>query len=94
VKLLADRTHRRLQHAVDPVLHVDGVVAGLDVNVARAALDRGVNRRIHQFDDRADVAGEPFDGQVVVAGLVLLEDLQLERLGRLFEDALVSSRSS
>ncbi len=38
-KLLVDRPHRRLQHAVDPVLHVDRVVLRLDVDVAGAALD-------------------------------------------------------
>ena len=85
---LRDRPHRRLQHAVDPVLHVHRVVAGLDVDVARAPLDRGVDRRVDQPDDRADVAGQPLDGEVLVAGLVVLEDLQLEAFGRLLEHAL------
>ena len=39
VELLGDRPHRRLQHAVDPVLHVDRVVLRLDVDVAGAPLD-------------------------------------------------------
>ena len=64
---LVDRRHRRLQHAVDPVLHVHRVVLRLDVDVARAALDRRVDRRVHQPDDRARVRRELVDGQLVVA---------------------------
>ena len=88
VELLGDRPHRRLQHAVDPVLHVHRIVLRLDVDVARAPLDGGVDRRVDQPDDRADVARQPLDGQVVVAVLVFLEQLQLEALGRLLEHAL------
>src|SRR5258706_332688 len=53
VELPCDRPHRFLQHAVDPILHVDGVVLRLDVDVARAALDGGVDRRVDEPDDRA-----------------------------------------
>ena len=88
VELLGDRPHRRLQHAVDAVLHVDRVVLRLDVDVARAPLDRGVDRRVDQPDDRADVARQPLDGEAVVAVLLFLQQLQLEALGRLLEHAL------
>ena len=60
----------------------------LDVDVARPALDGGVDRRVDQPDDRADVAREPLDGEVVLAALVVLEHLQLEAFGGLLEDAL------
>ena len=88
MELLADRPHRRLKHTVDAVLHVHGVVAGLDVDVAGAPLNRRVDRRVHELDDRADVARQPFDRQVVVAGLVLLQDLELEPFGGFLENAL------
>ena len=88
VKPLGDRPHRRLQHAVDAVLHVHRIVLRLDVDVAGAPLDRGVDGRVDQPDDRAAVARQPLDGQVVFAGLVLLEDLDLEFFGRLVEHAL------
>ncbi len=82
-----DRAHRRLQHAVDAILHVHGVVARLDVDVARPPLNRGVDRRVHQPDDRARVGGQLVDGELIVAGVVLAEQLELEALGRLLEDA-------
>ena len=87
VEALVDRPHRRLQDAVDPVLHVHRIVLRLDVDVARAALDRRIERRVDQPDDRALVRGQLVDGQLVVE-LVLAQDLQLKTLGRLFEDAL------
>ena len=40
MELLLQRPHRRLQHPVDPVFHVDGVVLRLDVNVAGPPLQR------------------------------------------------------
>ena len=43
VKPLVDRPHRRLQHAVDPVLHVHRIVLRLDVDVAGAPLDGAVD---------------------------------------------------
>ena len=89
MKLARDRPHRRLQHAVDAVLDVDRVVAGLDVDVARPPLDRRVDRRIDQADDRIHVAGrQPFDGEAVFPDLLVLEDLQLEAVDGILEDAL------
>ena len=88
VKALVDRPHRRLQHAVDAVLHVHRVVLRLDVDVARAALDRGVDRRVDQPDDRARVRRELLDGERLVAAVVFAEDLELEALGRILEHAL------
>ena len=87
-KPLVDRPHRRLQHAVDAVLHVDRVVLRLDVDVARAALDGRVDRGVHQPDDRARVGRQLLDGELLVALLVFAQDLDLEALGRLLEDAL------
>ena len=48
------------------------VFARLDVDVARPPLDGGVDRRVDQPDDRADVARQPFDGDALVVVLVLL----------------------
>ena len=70
---LVDRRHRRLQHAVDPVLDVDRVVLRLDVDVARAALDGGVDRRVDEADDRARIGRELVDGELIVARLVLAQ---------------------
>ena len=64
------------------------VVEGLDVDVARTALQGGVDRRVDEPDDGADVAREPLDGQALLAALVLVQNLQLEALGRLVEDPL------
>ena len=87
VEALVDRPHRRLQHAVDPVLHVHRIVLRLDVDVAGPALDRGIERRVDEPDDRTLIGGELVDAQLIVE-LVLAENLQLKTLGRLFEDAL------
>jgi hypothetical protein len=70
------------------VLHVHRIVLRLDVDVARAPLQRGVDRGIHQADDRADVARQPLDGQVVFAGFIVFEELNLEAFGRRLEHAL------
>ena len=94
VEALVDRPHRRLQHAVDAVLHVHRVVLRLDVDVARAPLDRRVDRRVDEPDDRARVGRQLVDRELLVARLVLAQDLELEALGRLLEDARASSRSS
>ena len=88
VELLGDRPHRRLQHAVDPVLHVHRVVLRLDVDVARAALDGGVDGRVDQPDDRTDVARQPLDRQALFAVLLFLEQLELEALGGVLQHAL------
>ena len=87
VEAAVDRPHRRLQHAVDAVLHVHRVVAGLDVNVARPALNRGVDGRVDQPDDGAGIGRQLVDGQLLVAGFVFAQQLQLEALGRLLEHA-------
>jgi hypothetical protein len=67
---------------------VHGVILGFDVDVARAPLDGGVNRRVHQLDDRVDVARQPLDGEVVVPRVVVFEKLEMKRLSRFLEDAL------
>ena len=85
---LGDRPHGRLQHAVDAVLHAHRVVLRLDVDVAGAALDGREDRRVDQPDDRAVVARQPLDGEVVFARVLVLEDLDLELLGGLVEHAL------
>ena len=54
--LLADGRHGLGQHAVDAELDAYGIVAGLDVNVTGAPLQRGKDGGIDQADDRADVA--------------------------------------
>jgi hypothetical protein len=57
------------------------------VNVARPALDGGVNRGVHEPDDRTRVGGHLLDGELLISLLVLVEDLQLEALGGVLEDA-------
>ena len=86
--LLVDRLHRRLQHAVDAVLDVHRVVPRLDVDVAGAALDGVEDGGVDQLDDRTDVAGDPLDGEDLLAVFVFLEQLELEALRRLVEHAL------
>ena len=88
MKPLGNRPHGRLQHTVDAVLHVHPIVLRLDVDVARATLDGGVNGGVHQANDRTAVAGQPLDGQVLIAQVIVFEDLDLELLGRLIEHAL------
>ena len=84
---LGDRPAGRLQHAVDAVLDHHRVVLRLDVDVAGTTLDGGEDHRVDQPDDRAVVAGQPLDGDVL-AGVLVLEDLDLELLGGFVEDAL------
>ncbi len=58
--LLGDGLHGLLQHAVNTVLDDHRVVAGLDVNIAGAPLQRGKDRGVDQADDGADVGvGRP-----------------------------------
>ena len=61
VELLVDRLHRLVQHAVDAVLDHHLAVAGLDVDVRGAALQRVEDRRVDQLDDRRGVRGQPVD---------------------------------
>ena len=56
VMLFADRRHGLCQHAVDAELDDHRVVAGFDVNIGRAPLQRGEDRGIDQADDRAGIA--------------------------------------
>ncbi|MEZ5285478.1 MAG: hypothetical protein R2712_11880 [Vicinamibacterales bacterium] len=63
------------------------IVLRLDVDVAGAPLDGREDRPVDQLDDRAVVAGEALEAQVLVAGLVLAQH-GLELLGRLVEQAL------
>src|SRR6185437_12931492 len=90
VEFLGDGRQGRVQHAVNAVLDVDFGVAGLDVDVAGAALERGVNGRVHQLDDGVDVpvGGEALDRNGLVAGLLGMQDIEGEALGRLLEHAL------
>ena len=51
-RILIGRVHHRVQHAVDAVPDAILFFVRLDVNVARAALDRICQNQVHQFDDR------------------------------------------
>ena len=90
VPFLRDRLHGVLQHAVDAVLHGDFGVAGFDVDVRSAALERGEDDGFDQADDGADggVAGEAITGDRFVAFLFVLGNLQGEGFGGLLEHAL------
>ncbi len=85
VKALVDRPHRRLQDAVNPVFHVDGIFLRLDMDVARASLDRAVEGRVDEPDDRARVGRQAVHGQRIIRTVVLAQDLELEALGRLLQ---------
>ena len=87
VEAAVDWPHRGLEDAVDAVLHVDRIVARFDVDVAGTALNRGIDGRIDEPDDRAGIGRQLVDGQLFVAGLVFAKELQLEALGRLLEHA-------
>ena len=89
VEALVDRPHRRLQHAVDAVLHVHRVVLRLDVDVARAPLDRACRcvvstSRMTGLESAVSLSTVSCSSPV----LVLAQDLQLEALGRFLEHAL------
>ena len=62
VVLFANGRHGLREHAVNAELNDDGVVAGLDVNIGSAPLQRGENGGINQADDRTGIAGR---GQLV-----------------------------
>ena len=85
---LVDRPHRRLQHAIDPVLHVHGVVLRFDVDVAGAALDGAIDCGVYQANHRARIGGELLDRERLIASLVFPQDLELKALGRIFEHPL------
>ena len=88
MKPLVDRPHRRLQHAVDPVLHVHRVVLRFDVDVAGAPLHCGVERGVHEANDRAGIRRQFLDRKLFVSAFVLAQDLELKTLGRVLEHAL------
>ena len=70
-------------------LMIDLAIAGFDVDVGGAALQRVEHRRVDELDDRRLIRGEAVDRERLFAGLVVLEhDLDPEFLGRLLENAL------
>ncbi len=88
--LFADRRHGLREHAIDTELDHHRVVAGLNVNIGSAPLQRGEDRRIDQADNRAGVAGrgQLVDGQRFfdAGGFVLADDG--EAFAGFFEHAL------
>ena len=87
-ELPGNGSHGRLQNPVDAVFDVNRIVLCLDVNVAGAALNGGVDRRVDELDDGADVARQPLDGQLVFANFLLAQELQLKALGSVLENTL------
>ena len=90
VPLLRDRLHGMLQHAVNPVLHRHFRIPRFDVNIARAALQRGEDNRLHQAHHRTHrgVASQAVAGNRLFAFFLVLGHLQREGLRRLFQHAL------
>ena len=87
---LGNGRHGVDQHAVNAVLHHHFDVAGLDVDVTGAPLERGEDHRIHQPHDGADggIAREAVGEKRIFAFLFVLHHLQSEGFGGLFENAL------
>ena len=54
-----------VKYAVDPVADVEAVGLGLEVDVARADLQRVVQRRVHEPDDRAGVLADGLEREVI-----------------------------
>ena len=73
MELEVQRLERRREDAVNSELDLDRPVIRLDMDVARPSLQRVQDNRIHELDDRALVLRDLFDGQDLVAPLVLLE---------------------
>src|SRR5205814_1317694 len=88
VVLLGDRLHGRLEHAVDAVLDHDLGVARLDVDVGGAPVEGVEHRGVHEADDRGGVGLDAVDGEDVFAVVVVAQDLDLEALRGLLQDAL------
>jgi hypothetical protein len=88
--LLGDGLHGLLQHAVDTVLDDHRVVARFDVNIARAALQRGKDRSVDQADDGADVGlgRQLLDGDGLVGVLVFRDDIEREAFAGFLQHAL------
>src|SRR5581483_8257612 len=89
--LLRDRRHGLGQDAVNAELDADGIVAGLDVDIAGPPLQSGEDRGIDKPDDGADVAlgGEAVDGNTFVTrALFFRNDVQAEAFAGVFQNAL------
>ena len=78
-----------MQDAVDAVLDRHVSVAGLDVNIARASLQRVEHGGVDQLDDGSDpaVPGEPVDREGLV-GILGRADVEGELLGDLLQNSL------
>ena len=90
VVLFADGRHGLRQHAVNAELDDHRVVAGLNVNIGSAPLQRGEDRGIDQADDRAGIARrrQLVDGQRFFGASVLIFANDLEAFAGLFQNAL------
>src|SRR5262249_15478993 len=90
VAFLGDGLHGVLQDAVNAVLHRNICVACFDVDIASASLESGEDESFDEANDGADggVAGEAITGDGLVAFFFVLGNLEGERFGRLFENAL------
>jgi len=53
-----------------------------------APLDGGVDGRVDETDDRAEVARQPLDGEALLAVVFFLQQLQVEALRGVFQHAL------
>ena len=82
--------HCVLQDAVNSVLHGDFSVTCFNENVARAALKRGKDDGLDEFDDRAGggIAGDTVAGKCFVFLIDGFVRLQSKGFGGLFENAL------
>jgi len=88
---LGDGLHGVLQHAVNAVLHGHFGIAGFNVNIAGAALERGEDDGFDETDDRADgcvAAGQAIAGDGLFAFFFFLGDLQSKGFGGLLQNAL------
>ena len=90
VVLARDGRHCLLEDAVDAILHHQAVVAGFEVDVRGATLQRGEDGGVHQADDGRDVvlAGETLDGDVLVRAVVAGEHVEGQALACLVQHTL------
>ena len=90
VPVLGERLHGVLQNAVNAVLHHHFGVARFDVDVARAALERGEDHGVHQAHDgaHAGIARELVHRNIFFAVFFVADHLQREAFGGLVENAL------
>ena len=68
------RLHRLVEHVVDPEADADLLLEGLDVDVARPLLDRVLEKRVHEADDRRVVRGLE---QILRLGDVEIEGIEV-----------------